>query len=215
MSFFPFMPVESSLVGSFRKLFFCILILFVLISTSLFLVTHLGIVFSIPSDISQNLPKMVKHKTDGRWMVKRVPSEVGASTRGGSSSYRALWTHYYAGGTGSFSTLQASSALVPASWCRQSWATAAHQRNVFFFLACSLRCWRTWRRACATAEPDCINVLPVLLSPHIMSLLFSAFKPGCFSLALWVSMQGVCGIHKMDIYMRNKSLASCYCQHIK
>lgn len=86
MNFFPFMLVESSLVGSFRKLFPVYLILFVLIFTSLFLVIRLGIVFSTPGDMPQNLPKVVKRKTDGRWMVKRVPSEVGASIGGGSSS---------------------------------------------------------------------------------------------------------------------------------
>lgn len=67
MSFFLLMLVESSLLGSFWKLFFCILILFVLISTSSFLVIGLGTVFSTPGGTPQNLPKVVKHKTDGWW----------------------------------------------------------------------------------------------------------------------------------------------------
>lgn len=82
------MLVESPLVASFWKLFFCILILFVLISASSFLVIRLGIVFSTPGDTPQNLPKVVKHETDGRWTVKRCPQrwmqtqEVAAAPTG-------------------------------------------------------------------------------------------------------------------------------------
>lgn len=155
MSCFSFRPIESLLLGRFRKLFFPYTYSACSISISLFLAICLSTVFSTPGDTSQNLHKVLKHKIDTGGFQEWVQAqEVAVAPTGPHGCITVQVGYWYPlesflplseiglsqGSTGKLSLTVSQLAQIKLG--------NPGTLGKFIFLSWYMWCWGTWRRAC-------------------------------------------------------------------